>query len=73
MSHVVASLDSRSATGCTAIRKHKNNIIPLFPFGDIPSTGGGHPHPIDEDNRFEDEVLWKEMRWTLIKTLIIRM
>ena len=27
----------------------------------------GHPHPIDEDKRFKDEVLWEEMRWGLIK------
>ena len=27
----------------------------------------GHPHPIVEDKRFEDEVLWKELGWGLIK------
>ncbi len=47
--HVV-KLDFRSATGCTVIRKHKNNI--MFSF-----LHRGHPHPIDEDNRFEDGVV----------------
>lgn len=49
----VAPLDSGGATGCTArgakcctaIRKHKNNIIPLSPFGGIPPQGDTHSHP----------------------------
>lgn len=49
----VAPLDSGGATGCTArgakcctaIRKHKNNIIPLSPFGGIPPRRDAHSHP----------------------------